>query len=79
MNVLAHTACSLGGGTLRMAKHYKDEKIQFNGSLLSRFGGKQDRSEIIRLDRDLECSIKNRREQYKFTVPEFLRLGLPSQ
>lgn len=41
-----------------------DEKIAPTGSVLSRIGRKQDRSDIIRLDRDLEWAIDNRKKTY---------------
>lgn len=42
-----------------------DNEIKFTGSVLGRFGGKQNRSDIVRLDRGVEWSLDNRRKDYR--------------
>jgi|GEM_PF-1504012 len=41
-----------------------DQRMEFTGSILSRFGGEQDSSEIVRLDRELEWFLNNEKERY---------------
>ncbi len=42
-----------------------DNQIKFTGSILSRVGKKQSQSDIVRLDRQLEWSMDNRRKTYR--------------
>ena len=42
-----------------------DSSSSFSGSLLSRFGGKTDESEIIRLDNNIEYKLDNRGKRYQ--------------
>jgi len=43
----------------------QDNQIKFTGSILGRVGKKQDLSDIVRLDRQLEWSMDNRRKTYR--------------
>ncbi len=42
----------------------RDDTFKYTGAILSRFGGKQDRSNIVRLDRNLEWAMDNKRKNY---------------
>lgn len=43
----------------------RDDTLKYSGAILSRIGGKQDRSNIVRLDKDLEWSLDNRKKSYR--------------
>lgn len=42
-----------------------DHKMKFTGSIMSRVGGKQDTSDIIRLDKAVEWEVDNKRKRYQ--------------
>ena len=45
-----------------------DDNFKFTGSIMGRVGGKQNRSEIIRLDKNLEWQLDNRKKRYRECV-----------
>lgn len=42
----------------------RDDTFKFSGAILSRVGGTQNRSNIVRLDKDLEWALDNKRKNY---------------
>lgn len=42
----------------------RDDTFKFSGSIMSRIGGKQDRSNIVRLDKGVEWALDNKKKRY---------------